>query len=164
MGFSEEDLKKLRQGRGVRAVHDPADKPRKDPPATHHPSGQAPATNRSSDQTSGQTRKKTVHARDRMNYTEKRYEDEFLWPKYWEGEILSWEFESLKFRLGEKCFYTPDFLVIEPDCLILTEIKGGFIREDAIAKFKSAVSMFPYFRWIFAQYKRKKWEIIVYGS
>jgi len=162
MGFSEEDLKKFRQGRGVRAVHDSADKPRKDSPATNPSSGQAPATNRPSDQTSGQAREKKVHARDRMNYTEKRYEDEFLWPLYYDGLAQSWLFETVKFRLEEKCYYTPDFFVIRTDGFEIVEVKGGFAREDAIVKFKSAVALFPWFRWVWAQYKRKKWSVTAY--
>ena len=97
-----------------------------------------------------------------MNYTEKRYEDEFLWPLYYDGLAQSWLFETVKFRLEEKCYYTPDFFVIRTDGFEIVEVKGGFAREDAIVKFKSAVALFPWFRWVWAQYKRKKWSVTAY--
>lgn len=169
MGFSEDDLKRLRNGPGVRAVHDPADQRRQQTPTNRGQGKQAPPTNRGQGKaqscpamSSSGTQQKSGDPRQRMNYTEQRYEDEFLWPLYREGMVTSWIFESVKLRLGDKCFYTPDFFVVRHDCFELVEIKGGFAREDAIAKFKSAVTMFPWFRWTWAQYAKREWSVKVY--
>lgn len=44
-------------------------------------------------------------------------------------------FEPIKFRLGEKCFYCPDFFV--PALMTFFEVKGGHVFEDSVIKFKA---------------------------
>lgn len=64
------------------------------------------------------------------------------------GEIDWWAFEPLKLRLADKTFYTPDFLVMEPDGrLVFYEVKG-FWRDDARVKIKVAASMYWMFRFV----------------
>ena len=55
------------------------------------------------------------------------------------GDIEDYKFESVKLRISDRCFYTPDFIVerLHQRPLII-EIKGPFIREDALIKFKAA--------------------------
>jgi hypothetical protein len=80
-----------------------------------------------------------------MNRTEQAYADH-LEALVRAGELRRWHFEAVKFRLGPKCFYTPDFLVVFADGRVeWHEVKGGFIREDAQIKMKWFVRDFPEF-------------------
>lgn len=81
-----------------------------------------------------------------MNKTEAAYTQR-LELLYKANEIMGWKFEPITFRLAPRTTYTPDFMVVTPECIELHEIKGGYIYDDAIVKFKVAAEMFPYFRW-----------------
>lgn len=97
----------------------------------------------------------------RMNKTERRYQTEKLEPAMHDGKITSFAFEALKFRLAGKTFYTPDFGVMRNDGVFeLHEVKGGWIQEDAMIKFKVAAEMYPYFRWKMWQWKGGVWTLI----
>lgn len=75
------------------------------------------------------------------------------------GEIVSWQYESVKFRLGTKTWYTPDFLVIANDGTIeLHEVKG-WMRDDAAVKIKAAASQYPMFRFVVCRKNRAGWQI-----
>lgn len=83
-----------------------------------------------------------------MNRTEARYAREQLECSKLQGKIQGWLFEALKLRLGDRCFYTPDFLVIHADGEIeLHEVKGHW-EDDARVKIKAAASRFPWFTFI----------------
>lgn len=89
-----------------------------------------------------------------MNKTEARYAA-YLDEKVRVGEYLFYRFEAVKFRLADRTFYTPDFYVMRPDGEIeIHEIKGGFITEDALIKFKIAAEQFAEFRWLMIQQKK----------
>lgn len=105
-----------------------------------------------------------------MNKTEKRYA-EFLDQLKLTGEVESWWFESWKCRISPnwKGSYTPDFLALHNDDgllgefgtkLIFHEVKGGYIREDALKAFKAAAEMYPCFGWRMVQWKSGAWKII----
>lgn len=80
-----------------------------------------------------------------MNRMEQRYA-EVLTVRQAAGEISLWRFEPLKLRLGHKCFYTPDFYVVNADMeLELHEVKG-YMEDDARVKLSVAASMYPEFR------------------
>ena len=91
----------------------------------------------------------------KMNKTEKRYAQN-LELRRKAGEITRYSFETLKFILAKNTSYTPDFLVITPECIELHEVKGWW-REDARVKIKVAAQMFPEFRWIAIQWKNEGW-------
>lgn len=62
--------------------------------------------------------------------------------------VLAWAFESVKLRLANGTFYTPDFLVNVERCpmhLQLHEVKGPHAEEDAKIKFKMAAAKFHAF-------------------
>ena len=60
------------------------------------------------------------------------------------GAIVLYAFDAVKFRIADKCWYTPDFLVVLPDGRVeLHEVKG-FWREDAIVKVKVAADKYPF--------------------
>lgn len=74
------------------------------------------------------------------------------------GQILSYRFEALKFRLADRTFYTPDFLVVTPDQIELHEVKG-YWEDDARTKIKVVAEMYPEFAFIAVQWdgKQKAW-------
>jgi len=78
-----------------------------------------------------------------------------------EGKVKTWAYEPLKLRLGDTCFYTPDFLVIwtmAPWPIQLHEVKGGFVREDALIKLKTAAARYPYFVFKMLQWVKQEWK------
>lgn len=79
-----------------------------------------------------------------MNKTEQRRAEE-LDVLLRACEIAAWWFESFTFKLGWDTRFTPDFIVQENDgSLRVEETKGGFIRDDAIAKVKVFASLYPF--------------------
>jgi len=61
------------------------------------------------------------------------------------GEVLWYAFEAINLRIGDKCFYAVDFLVmVKSGELECHEIKGGHITDDALVKFKAAAAFFPF--------------------
>lgn len=87
-----------------------------------------------------------------MNGLEERY-SKWLDSLMWEKRIVSWLFEPMGLKLAEeKCFYHPDFLVIQLDHFEFHEVKGfskktGKPRyeDDSIVKLKVAARQFPWF-------------------
>lgn len=76
------------------------------------------------------------------------------------NEIRQWWFESMTFKLGRDCRYTPDFNVIHADgSLHLYEIKGAYVRDDARVKFRVAATVYPCFGWWWGQWKDGRWTI-----
>lgn len=74
------------------------------------------------------------------------------------GKITWFDFEPITFRLTSKVpgqtrvSYTPDFLVGLADGTVrVDEVKGPFIREDSVLKFKMAADRFPLFSWRMVQ-------------
>jgi hypothetical protein len=80
------------------------------------------------------------------------------------GEIVSWLFEPVSFRLAHRTHYHPDFMVITQDEVQFHEVKA-FAEDDARAKWKIAAEQHPWARWIWAQRKsaREPWKIEEYG-
>ena len=93
---------------------------------------------------------------DGRNKLETRYETEVLKLLTMAGEVESYQFEALKFKLAKKTFYTPDYVVVRNGHIELHEVKG-FWEDDARVKIKVAAKMFPYFLFIGVQYKKKQW-------
>ena len=97
---------------------------------------------------------KPRHKPGEMNKTEKKY-SEHLESRRLEGEIISFKFEKIKFKLAHKTFYTPDFFVVMPGHIEIHEVKG-FWMDDARVKIKVAAEMFPEFKWVAVKWKNKK--------
>ena len=77
-----------------------------------------------------------------MNGLEKKYAQRLEMLKY-QGEILWYAFEGQKFRLADKTFYTPDFMVLTADGQFKAfEVKGHW-QDDARVKIKVAAEMHP---------------------
>jgi hypothetical protein len=94
-----------------------------------------------------------------MNSTEIRYAN-LLDLRAKAGEIDGYRFESIKLRLADRTWYTPDFVVMRGDLTAIEfhEVKG-FWRDDAKVKIKVAAEMYPEFAFIVAQYIKGNWEI-----
>ena len=98
---------------------------------------------------------------DRMNKTEALYTIE-LEAQRGAGEITRWAFESLKFRLANRTWYTPDFAAwLTSGGVRVVEVKGGFIRDDAAVKFKVAREMYPEFEWVCMQRTKAGWRQVL---
>lgn len=81
----------------------------------------------------------------RMNKWEARYADR-LQAMQAAGDVAGFDFEVLKFNLGHRCWYCPDFVVTLPGGRIECHEVKGFMRDDAAVKLKSAARRFPAFR------------------
>jgi len=95
---------------------------------------------------------------DRMNRTEARYSG-YLELLRVAGAIRWWGYESIKLRLANRTYYTPDFTVIRADGHIEFHEVKGFLREDANVKFKVAAEQFP-FEFLMVRRAGSGWETI----
>lgn len=80
-----------------------------------------------------------------MNKTEKAYELH-LKKLLNDGLILWYKFEPIKFRLADKTYYTPDFLVLnDKNELEVHEVKGSpaIFYDDAKVKVKVCADIYP---------------------
>jgi hypothetical protein len=73
---------------------------------------------------------------------------------------LCWD-DVDKIRLtdtADRTWYTPDFKVLYPDGRQeFVEVKGGYIWEDGLLKFKIARSQFPEYAWSLWQRRKTQW-------
>lgn len=92
----------------------------------------------------------------KMNKTESAYAQHLELLKK-ANEILWYEFEALKFKLADKTFYTPDFIVLNKDNVLEAHEVKGFWRDDARVKIKVAANKFPV-KFIAISKKKKAWE------
>lgn len=98
----------------------------------------------------GRTRKNA----DGMNQTEQAY-SELLEQRRLAGEIAWWKFESIKLRLADGCWYSPDYCVLLPDGLVeFHEVKAAkadgkpLYEDDARVKIKVAAEQHWQFRFV----------------
>lgn len=92
----------------------------------------------------------------RMNKTEAAYAEQ-LAARVHVGEILEFKFESLKLRLADRTWYTPDFSIVLPDgAREIHEVKGHW-TDDARVKIKVAAELYPYYRFIAVRRVKGEW-------
>lgn len=111
---------------------------------------------------------KSVEAKDikparakKQNKTELRFESEILQPLLQSGEMLWYDFEKITLKLADGVRYTPDYMaVLWCGTIVLYEIKGGKIWDDARVKFLVAREEFPMFEFHCQQYKKRRWTEI----
>ena len=96
-----------------------------------------------------------------MNKTETKYSCQLENLRHC-GHVLAWKFEALTFRLAYRCHYTPDFLVVTPVEIQIHEVKGGYVREDGLVKWKMAAELHPEFRFYLCRYMEGVWRIDEY--
>ena len=91
-----------------------------------------------------------------MNKTEAAYA-KYLELQKQAGEVLWYEFEPMNLKLADKCFYRVDFLVLKNNgYLEVHEVKGGYVTDDSLVKFKVAANKFP-FTFIMCSLKKGEW-------
>ncbi|OTG80817.1 hypothetical protein B9T31_15970 [Acinetobacter sp. ANC 4558] len=96
--------------------------------------------------------------RGEMNKTERNYAG-YLESQKIRGEISYYAFDSIKFRLADKTFYSPDFIVMKANGeLEAHEVKGHW-EDDARVKIKVAASMHPIpFIAVYWNSKNNNWD------
>jgi hypothetical protein len=99
-----------------------------------------------------------LNSDSRMNKWEARYAQRLLGMQA-AGEIVGCDFEAMKFNLGFRCWYCPDFVVTLPDGRIECHEVKGFMRDDAAVKLKSAARRFPAFRFRLARIVKGVWVV-----
>jgi len=93
-------------------------------------------------------------AKNRMNGTEHLYSQLLDCS----SEVAIWKFETIKLRLADRTWYTPDFFVIKTDASCEFHEVKGFWRDDARVKIKVAAELFPMFRFIAIQKVDGEWK------
>lgn len=89
-------------------------------------------------------RGRTRGPKEGLNKLELAFQDEVLVPRRNAGEIDAFVYEGVKFKLGKRTFYTPDFVAFETaGDVVLYEVKG-FWEEDARVKVKVAAYLYPF--------------------
>lgn len=96
-----------------------------------------------------------------MNKTEAKYAA-LLELRKQAGEVLWWKWDAVNLRLADKCFYKPDFMVMQKSGLLeIHETKGGFVTDDALVKLKVAAADFP-FKFVMVKLVKGSWEYTEY--
>ena len=98
-----------------------------------------------------------THIPGRMNGTEEKYA-RFLMDKLNAGEVTLFRFESVKLRLADKTYYTPDFMVLDRDGMITFHEVKGFWQDDARVKIKVAAEQYPEFGFVAVKLEKGQWE------
>lgn len=117
------------------------------------------------------TGKGKPRGRAAMNKTETAY-SQILEAMKSRGEIKRWEREGITLRWPDGMTYSPDFAVWElatdpfpedhtRERLVFIEVKGPFIREDALVKFRAARAHWPEFAFSMMQLKKGEWTQIL---
>jgi len=79
------------------------------------------------------------------------------------GVIHWWAFESMKFKLGEGAWFTPDFVTLQADGEIRFYETKGFMREAANVRLKTVSHNYP-FRFFLVKHLRGTWQITEVGE
>jgi hypothetical protein len=94
------------------------------------------------------------------NGTERRFVAEIYEPMRLAGEARRCDYEPEKFRLADRTYFTPDYRVWMADREIrFYEVKGGFVRDDAMVKLKVFAELHPMYAVYLAAYARRSWSI-----
>lgn len=66
------------------------------------------------------------------------------------GNILWWDYESMRFNLGPKAWYTPDFVALWKDGHVHIYETKGYARRAEIVRLKVAAGKYP-FKWFLVE-------------
>lgn len=105
--------------------------------------------------------KRTVRADGFRSKTEAMYAAQLEAERRY-GAIVHYGYEEVKLRIGNRCWYTPDFVVLPANAyarLELHEVKGGYAREKSIVKLKAAAARYPFIRFVLAVWDRGVWTV-----
>jgi hypothetical protein len=83
-----------------------------------------------------------------------------------EGAVAGWMWKPIRFRLAERTFYEPDFMVVLADLEVaFDEVKGARgweLDDESRTKWKVAAEAHPMFRFRGAVLAKAGWEIEEY--
>jgi hypothetical protein len=85
--------------------------------------------------------------RGSMNKLERAYALH-LTARVFSHEIVHWMFEGVRFRLANRAWYCPDFILWMPDGSMEAHETKGFMREAAAVRLKVAAEAFPHVRFV----------------
>ena len=91
----------------------------------------------------------------KMNKTEAAYAAVLDARKH-TGEVAWYAFEPINIRLADKCFYSPDFMVMLSSGEIEIHEVKGFWTDDALVKIKVAATILP-FKFIAVRLEKGQW-------
>lgn len=97
------------------------------------------------------------HVPGQMNQTESLYASQLQLRKL-AGEVLSWEFEGITFKLADDLRYTPDFVVTLADLTMeCIDCKGaGPVDPKSRVKIRLAADKFWQFRFVIEKRQAKR--------
>lgn len=74
------------------------------------------------------------------------------------GEVISWEFEAITFKVAENCRYTPDFAIwLKDGSMEFVDCKGaGPMDDKSRVKVKVVAEKFPQFAFVIEQKQNQK--------
>lgn len=88
-----------------------------------------------------------------LNKTERRWLDVLRGRNY--SHVMV---KPITLKLGHDCRYTPDLVTADTAGLVtIWEVKGAYVYEKAMYKPRMAARMFPFFRFVLAQWKDGQW-------
>jgi hypothetical protein len=88
-----------------------------------------------------------------MTQPERDFFIRVLSPMALAGQINHLRFQALTFESGQGSKYTPDFTARDPTTNIgfAYEVKGPYVYEDSVIKFKGCVLLYPDWVWFWCQ-------------
>jgi len=92
-----------------------------------------------------------------MNALEAAY-DELLRGRLLLREIAGYSYQGVKFRLADRCWYTPDFLVITLDGRAEAHETKGFLEDDAAVKLRVMREAWPGIALVIVRREGGEWE------
>jgi hypothetical protein len=89
--------------------------------------------------------------------------------QYRAGEFLTPpKFEAIKLKVGERCYYCPDWMITRAafgertrPVVMFFEVKGAHTWEDSVVKFKAAKEQYPFFEFELHRKKQGSWTRIL---
>lgn len=102
----------------------------------------------------GQKPPKTIPTEPKMTKPE-RLHAAYLDRKKREGFVREYWFEEVRLKIGHRCWYLIDFIVLTTDwALEGHETKGNHIYEDSVIKFKAAADKYQWINFQMWQYDK----------
>lgn len=74
-------------------------------------------------------------------------------------EIVAWWYERWTFKLADDLRYTPDFVIQRPNGALEVEEIKGFWRDDARAKVRMFVELYPFPVRAYTRAKTGGWDV-----
>lgn len=79
-------------------------------------------------------------------------------------QIHDYRYEAVKLRLGERLWYTPDWLVVGPSGELRMVEQMGRPERDTLTRIKAAAELYPWFEFAILWQRGKGWEYQTIGG